>query len=783
MRNGRSVISRHAPVDRRTAVETILSSVDAARVVGPALWVVEGAEGLGRTTVLDRLSAALGARTSRTCVLRSSGVAWESEHEYGVLHQLMRDASGVSYSDPLRAAQALAATLPRDAAALVMVDDAQLADLASLRALATIVRHHPTCALVVVLTAQAGVDAAGELIAHLDGRTLTLAPMTTEEVSQTAAEMSVALTRSQAEHLAHHTGGVPRHVVALLTSLPADVWTSSRPTLPAPASVVHAVRERLARLDPSARAVTEAVAVLHDPVAISTAGAVAMVTDVLRAVDEAEREGLLVVRDRTSSVALELPDHLTRAAVRADMGPTRRAQLSRVAAEVVPDLTAALEYAAAATTGPDEELAARLQALAGERASEGAWAAAAHLYLLSTRMTSLPDRREPRLLLAVDAMVGAGDVAATVGYLAEIESFSETSMRNVVLGYLAIVRGRAAEAHSRLARAWELSRGQPPALRAMIAQRHVLHHLARCEGEKLVEWADRTVELVGEDHPTAVEAQAIRGLGLAGAGRTQEALSSYEALQTRAGHGAVGQRVRMGAGWLHLATDDVDSARTELASAVPTDFLGGSQRISLWARCWLARTHFVTGEWDRAMHVVDEGLVQAERSGMVIFAPLLHWTRTQILALRGDRDAAHASALGGDQGPREYAIMRVPACLAHAALCEARADYTGVLDALAPMRSLPGTSSLRARAATDPPRRGSPTPGGGFSERAENSRRRGAASRRRSITSTRCRCPMTGRASPLPMARPCDGRASAARPTASSRSPATTISRSARRPT
>jgi DNA-binding CsgD family transcriptional regulator len=70
---------------------------------------------------------------------------------------------------------------------------------------------------------------------------------------------------------------------------------------------------------------------------------------------------------------------------------------------------------------------------------------------------------------------------------------------------------------------------------------------------------------------------------------------------------------------------------------------------------------------------------------MRVIAPLLHWTEAQVHVLRGNWDAAETSLRLGDAGPHDYPIMRVPACLARAQHAEARADYRGVLRALAPL--------------------------------------------------------------------------------------------------
>ena len=140
---------------------------------------------------------------------------------------------------------------------------------------------------------------------------------------------------------------------------------------------------------------------------------------------------------------------------------------------------------------------------------------------------------------------------------------------------------------------------------ALICHRMVLDSLCRLSGAELVDWADRAGTLVGEENPAAVESAAIRGLGLAMSGRIAEYRDFYANLPGHMRLGAQGQRVRMAEGWLALALDDPDAARTELESAEPTEFRGGSQRISLWAQAWLARTQFVLGSWDDTIRTVD----------------------------------------------------------------------------------------------------------------------------------------------------------------------------------
>ncbi|WP_188547251.1 helix-turn-helix transcriptional regulator [Rhodococcoides trifolii] len=682
----------HPPVvGRREVVDDLLAAV-ATGVDRSVLVVVDGAPGMGTTAVVDAVAAAFAGRLPHASVTRVAAVPWESTVPFGIVGQLTPGADwAVDAPDSVEDARSFAAAVSPDDGppVLIVVDDAHDADPESLQLLASMVRHVRSRGITVVCSRHlrpAGSPAAQDILDKAADECVTVAPLTVSDVSELAAVRGVVLPQSAAAHLLQHTGGRPRHIVALLEETPRATWRGSRAHLPAPAFVESRIRAELSRSDPTTRALAEAVAIMSTPTSIPVVCAVSGVGDPWDALDTAVASGLVLVHHRPTAILLETPDPMVRAAILATVSLSERSRLHRRAVDVVEDQADALAHIVESMPLPDDSVSAQLVALAGERAAKGEWGSAARLYELSSRSSRDPAARDERLVLAVDAMIGAGDVPGAAAYSAEIESLRETPMRNAVLGYLAILRGRPHEAEERLRRAWESVRTRhDPHTAAIVCHRQVLHNLARCHGGELVMWADRAVELVGADDATAVEAQSIRGLGLGGTGRTAEALSSYSDLWSHASTGAVGQRVQMGAGWLHLAADRVDTARAELESASPTDFLGGSTRISLWAHAWLGRTYFLTGEWDAALRVVGAGIDLVDRSGSVLIAPLLHWTATQIHALRGDWRKAENSARDGDAGARDYEIMRVPACLAHAAMSEARADYPGVLRALAPL--------------------------------------------------------------------------------------------------
>lgn len=681
------VMSPSPLIGRGELLDVLVRAVDASGTTSTFV-VMTGPTGIGASSILRELERTAGTKVHRAVVRRTGAVPWETQVPFGLVTQLV-PAIGFSGSDPVDWGNRIANALPRDGGTVLLIDDAHDSDPDSLRALASAVRYHRAAGLVVVCIRKVLPDGNVEAHRVLDRAadlSLAVPALTVSAIAELAALQGIILSPSSAAHLTRHTGGRPRHALALLDEVPRDTWKSVRPDLPAPAFVEADVRSTLELCTDEARRLVRAVAVLDSGRPLTTVCQVADIDDPWPAVDLAEQLGLVVVRRSSAATILEAPDRTVRAAVLATMSRVERAHVHRAAASAEADPADQLAHLVEASPLPDPLVSDRLDALAASRAGKGEWATAARLYLLSSRSTEDPHAREDRLVRAVDALIGAGDMRTASDYIAEIESLRETPTRNAVLGYLAILRGRPNEAEARLTRAWQMVRTRhDPEVAAVICHRQVLHNLARCDGANLVLWADRAVELVGADHATAVEAQSIRGLGLAGTGRVAEALDSYRDLWGHASTGAVGQRVQMGAGWLHFATDHIDLARSELEAAAPTDFLGGSTRISLWAHGWLARTYFVTGEWDAALRLVGAGSDLADRSGAALIVPLLQWTATQIHALRGDWEAAAASAHRGESGARDYAIMRVPTALGRAAIAEARADYAGVIRALAPL--------------------------------------------------------------------------------------------------
>ncbi|TCN42241.1 AAA ATPase-like protein [Rhodococcus sp. SMB37] len=684
-------------VGRETELSQLDRLLDGARAGSPVLALVEGPPGIGK-------SALVRAFTSRHRDIHAqfaSGAPWESDHPWAVLEQLTHAPE--PGADPIDAAHAYLDAI--HSTTIIVVDDAHWSDIESLQSLSSMIRRahqRPILMLWVIpdVLPDGIDDATARILSSHRADTIHVRALTSGDVAQLALlRAGVDLSPWTAQRLHEHTLGSPRPVLQLLDEIPRAQWQRWQARFPAPAQHAAAVRRALTACSSDTRALIEAAAILGTGSPLAPAAALAEVDDPTPLLDEAHTAGLLTMRERQGIVTLLFPDPMTSAAVTDEIGPARWRELHARAATLVDDEGDALFHLVSATPAADGTLADKLDRFARQRAADGAWAQAAEALITAGRITPERDLRTQRLIRGVDALTGAADLPQAQTFVPEIESAPGGPMRNAVLGYLAIQRGRAAEAHYLLSEAWTMvdESETDPELAAMICQRMVLHSLARMRGDELVAWADRASSLVRGDAPAVVESNAIRGLGLGMTGRIDEARASYAGLADHVRLGAQSQRIRMAEGWLALALDAPDRARTELEASEPTTFRGGSLRISLWAQAWLARTQFTLGAWSDALRTVDRAAAQLDSTGLDLLRPLVHWTGAQVHALRGNWDAAREHLRHGRAGSNDYTLMLVPSCISAAQCAEVAADYDGVLRQLDPL------VTLRHREALDEP--------------------------------------------------------------------------------
>ncbi|QIX28097.1 AAA family ATPase [Nocardioides sp. JQ2195] len=669
--------SGHVFVGRSAELESLrqLAATTSGR---PSIVVVEGPPGSGKTALVEEFLAVQSAVT----VLRAGASEWESAHPYAVLEQL--DVAPDPADDPVVVARALLPELRRrtagDGRLFIVVDGADLADAASLKALHSAARRAPTT-IRVVMTARNPIR-----VDLPDLRRLRISELSTSDVRQLGQQHGVALTDREARALRDHAAGNAGVVIELLAEAPETPWTDWQRTLPATRRRVAEVRLALESCSPVAQRLLAAAAVLGDDAAEDEAIRLADVDeDSVSALDSAEEARLLHRDLRLGSKVLHWVDPMTRSAVLELVGMRRSHELHARAVEVVEDEFRLLHHRVLADREPNAALLVELREFAERQSAEGAWRHAAHALVRASRME--PDRARAMALLVegVDALIGAGELPEANLFVEELEVAPRSARIDATLAYLSILRGRPAEAELLLDRAWQSWDTARPEVRSLIGVRRVLHHLAMWQPDAMVEWSDRVSGTGSPDATAALESAAMRGIGLAACGRWDEALASYDELGHRVPTGPQAQRIRMGRGWIDLARDEPVSARHDFEGAVPTRFRMGSTRVSLWAQAWLARSLFRLGDWDEALAVVARASREVAESEHHLLRPLVHWTGVQVNVLRGDQAAAREHLRKGAAAAQDYPMMQIPAALARAHFAEGAANYEGVVQALSPV--------------------------------------------------------------------------------------------------
>ncbi len=705
-----TVAERSVPfVGRSAEVAALRAELAAARTGTPRIVVVQGDAGIGKTVLLEQF---LATETDLT-VLRATGEPWEAYVAYGVVDQIMRGA-GVSTarllvsrdrSFPPEEPVGVGAwildvlkELDQKAPVAVIVDDAHWADIDSLRALLFAARRLVDERVLLVLGQRIEdeerlPEGLRRLAGGRTGTTVALQPLPPSDVHELATALGVRGFSTRAARRLHtHTGGNALYVKTMLSELPEKRWRTWNPTLPAPRAFAAQVLRRLAAAGAPTRRLVEAVAVLGTTAPVGAAATLAGVPDLFAALDEASVAGLLLVREDFGIREVAFPHPLVQAAVYEQLGPLRRMQLHSAAAEFVEDEGALLRHRVLAATPPNAELAGELEAFARREAAVGAWSSAAWALVEGSNLSPNRELREQRLLLAVDATVGAGDLHQAEIFARDVASFGRGAWRDAALGYLAILRGRRDEAEELLDHAWRLSADDPDtSVAAVVAQRLGLHAVGRLRGDEVVHWSTRAVELARPGDPVRVEAEALLGLGMGWEGRIDEGMTAYEALLGRVNadeHGPQLERIRMAHGWLRLVGGDVTGARASLAMSAPAALRAGSVRIAVWSFSWLAYAEFLLGAWDEAAADAERAVSLLDESGMEWLRPLARYAATLVPAARGEWEAAEKHLRAGTAHAGDYELMVVAAALASADVAAARGEQESVLRAMEPVLAI-----------------------------------------------------------------------------------------------
>ena len=436
--------------DRRSERELLGRLLEAVRGGESQVLVISGEPGIGKTALVDfAIRSASGFR-----VMRAVGVESEMELPFAALQQLcaplldrlerlpapQRDALGVAFG--LRAGAApdrflvglavlsLLAEVAEEQPLVCVVDDAQWLDRASAQALAFVARRLlAESVALVLLTREPGEELVGLPRLVLEG----LPSPDARALLSTA--LGVVLDEEVRDRLVAETRGNPLALLELPRGLTAVDLAGGFGLLDAPELSGHiedSFRARLARLSAETQELLLVAAAepVGDPVLVWRAAAQLGIA----AQAAADTDGLLTIGAR---ITFRHP--LVRSAVYRAASPEDRRRVHRELAhatdpEVDPDRRA--WHLAAASPGPNEEVASELERSASRAQARGGLAAAAAFLERAAALTLEPSSRAHRTLAASRAKHRAGAPDAALRLLAVADEGLLNEFQHAQVGLL-----------------------------------------------------------------------------------------------------------------------------------------------------------------------------------------------------------------------------------------------------------------------------------------------------------------------------------------------------------
>jgi ATP/maltotriose-dependent transcriptional regulator MalT len=680
-------------VGREHELGWLRERLDQAAAGHPQVIVVDGPAGIGKSALIGAFASSLDPAQ----LLWASGDEDERFLPFGLVEQLLGEG-GQTWEDPFAAGADVLRLLDGrsdSTPTAFVVDDAHLADAASLKALTFAMRRMRADR--VLLVAGVPEDDVERLphgllrLATAANNRLHLAGLADAEVAELVRGHGHDAPPRVVSRLRRHTDGNPLHLNTLLAEAPDATLTADVTDLPAPASFARTVLGQLAALSEPAQAMARAAAVLGDESDLELVSAVAgsATTEAAgEAVEELGRSRLARSRRVRDRWTLRFAHPLVRAAVNDDLGPATRATLHcRAADRLAGD--EALMHRVAATTSPDQELSDRLARRSHDTLATGLTNQAAQLMHHAANIGPPGPTTDERFLEALNLFLMDGDISAAKSLEESVRDLPQTAQRLYLSSKVAWLSGRPTESEELALAAWargeELESDRRGGLAAILAQ---LCNL-RGDGEAAVVWSQRAVAL--DLPPDLVDStEAARLVGLTIAGHVHEAVASLAGLTSDESSVRSHSHRLTARGALRLATDDTDGAREDLILVVQAGGKLWPQRLV--AMGVLAELEFRAGRWDASLAIAEQAISLAEDSEQEWVQGYLHSTAVLTTAARGAwEDAQHHL----DAGERLLAQLADPATMAvcsnaavHLAAC--RGDSAAVVASAEMLQALGG---------------------------------------------------------------------------------------------
>jgi DNA-binding NarL/FixJ family response regulator len=672
----------------RDAELTAISERLAAAAEGHAgvVWI-EGDAGFGKTALVRRIIATL---PDDFVVMSAEADELAREQPFGVTSQLGAGGSAGSFAAGLELLR-LTGERRDHRPVLVVVEDMHWADTASREALVTMARRLDAERVALMLTSRPGGEQADGwdrlLNDEIRCRTVQLGAISELQVGEWAHRLGVGLTGPQAERLHRHTGGHPLYVKTLLHELTPEQLTSSTHDLPAPRSLSSATIAALAELPEEANRLASALAVLGQRTPLAVVARVAGLAEPAAALEGLLNTGFVQWLPGEQHTPIDFVHPLYRLAVYEDLSPTRRQGLHQAAADNL-GRVAGWSHRVAAAGNADDALADELDTGASDEIRlENAGLAAKYL-LWAAPLTSRRDQADDRLLRGARLLLADGQLDRIAELLPTIEACDPGPLRDLVLGSYAYETGDP-ETAQRLLSSAAAHGDADPSVRADAHVRLSSIFVMRGEPLRQARAAEAALSVGGGDDQVA---RAAWGSLASAAFSLEGAPAGLALLEQRlpkrpddvAGADAELLAVR---GLLRLYAAETRSAIVDLRAAIRLSRAGFSQQHLPAAHVYLARALYVVGDW-------DEALVHARLAQAIVSDERLSWIRGRaesvigtIAAGRGAWQEAETCLAIANEATKvsEAAWPELVARLVKSAICRARGDAAGVVDALQPL--------------------------------------------------------------------------------------------------
>ena len=689
-------------VGRVSEVAAIGAYVDAvSRGAGRVVWV-EGDPGSGKTALVNHVVAEL---PDAFVVLRVAADESAGDRPFAVLEQF-----GIEGGESPQAVGLDLVALLTEAGGggpvAVVVEDLHWADRESRQALLAVVRRVGEEQVLLLVTSRPGAapDGWDRLLPDPSGSLrVILGPLSRDDVAEMARVAGLALPSRAVERLHEHSGGLALYARTLLAELSISQLAAPGGKLPVPRSLASMILARLAELPLDARELAAALSVVGEAVPLPVAGRIARVDHPAQALEALLGTGFVTWWPGEASTPAGFAHPLYRAALYADLAPTRRRELHQAAAESL-DAASALRHRVAAAEGIDDDLARNLDESAADRASKGARSAAATYLLWASSLGSDSEPNERRVLRAARLLLEDGQTARAAELRGRVERCGEGPLRSLVLGQLAWEEGASVPAESWLIEAAKAAGGPGPdgeVAAAALGHLGTLYH-TQGRGKEAIDAATRLLAL--NNLPGELERSGWIALA-AGRAADQGAAAALDLLDSRLPHPAetvpaADADLLIARGVWGFYAGRTTAAIADLRAAIQLARHGAGAVQLPRAHLQLSQLLQSSGEWDEALvHArAALSLVSAERR--VWLDPQVHATLARLFGGQGEWQRAGEHLAAADTAAREAGTIEavVTTRVAQAAVARARNDPKQVVKALAPLvenpRLIPMATSL-----------------------------------------------------------------------------------------